>query len=163
MNRGLPLRPEDMALLSPDPAAAPRFLAFHGQFDAWKCVSGGPSRQTAEGDISRPMYYREYAFSAERILVSDKPWPTAPILPPSTYLLKVDVGLVVAVPHPVGDRTPWQQPAIYMNVVATPDDETAGRKLVAELPVRAFFGRVLDAFDSFNLCAPTGSLLWKAK
>jgi hypothetical protein len=164
----------DLALLSPDPAQSPRFLAFSGNFDAWRCSDGGSSSDSARSRAydqlgSGPVTYDGggYAFTAERIFVTDAPWPSKAVLPPPSYLLRAGGGLVVAVPLHVGERTPMSprtDPVILMNVIATPDDEASGRVLVATLGVRAFLGRVHHILDSsVGLSGETGSLQWRAR
>ena len=162
-----PLLPMDLALLSPDPSPSPRFFTFRGKFDAWRCVDGGPSRESAK-HLACEESGCGYAFTAERLAITDAPWPTAVMLPPPTYLLRAHGGFVVAVPHLTGDRAPRKEPVVFMNVIATPADEPAGRALLQTLGVRAFLGRVHDIIDcgwlyDSAVSGEIGSLQWRAK
>jgi len=152
---GAELRTQDCALLSIDARQGPLFLVCRGTYDAWTTVGSGGREQAMHR--AREHLGRGFAFTAERIAVSEAPWPTLPVLPPPEYDLVAD-GLVVMVPLPIRPAgAPDDEPTVCMNVVATPADEAAGRELLAALSVRAFMGRVRDLVD-LEMGFETGSI-----
>jgi hypothetical protein len=110
---------------------------------------------------------RGYAFGVERISVNAAPWPAQAVMPPPEYILG-NGGLFVSVPLPFGERTPYigqreqKDATVFMNIVATPSDEAAGRELLRTLGVRALLGRVIEII-SLEMGYGSSPLHWRAK
>ena len=140
------LRPEDRALLDPQPAGVRRFLVFSGDRGAWRMVDGGATLEAAKR-LAYDHIGRGWSFTVEQLAVNEAPWPEAPVLPSGTCDLRCS-GLLLAVPLHINARSVASDPpTVVMNVVEVPPDLPTGEAALSALRVRGFLGRVHDIID----------------